>query len=102
MPDTSGGSSVMEITRTRVKLPKMYRVIFHNDDVTTMEFVVKVLINVFRKSPAEANAIMLTTHIKGAAVVGTYTYDVARTRQQKATEMARAEGFPLKITIKPE
>ena len=102
MPNTSGGASVKEITRTRVKLPNMYHVIFHNDDVTTMDFVVQVLISVFHKSAYDAEAIMLNVHHKGAAVVGTYTYDMAITRRQIAIEMAQAEGFPLKITIKPE
>ena len=53
MPNTSGGASVKEITRTRVKLPNMYHVIFHNDDVTTMDFVVQVLISVFHKSVSD-------------------------------------------------
>lgn len=77
----------------------MFHVILHNDDVTTTEFVVRLLITVFRKSAPAAQEIMLTAHHKGSVTVGTYTYDVAYTRKVKATLMANKAGFPLKITM---
>lgn len=77
----------------------MFHVILHNDDVTTTEFVVRLLITVFRKSVPAAQEIMLTAHHKGSVTVGTYTYDVAYTRKAKATLMANNAGFPLKITM---
>ena len=88
--------------RERVNLrgPHRWAVIFWNDDFTTMDFVVRVLVEVFRKPEDDAGRLMMEVHQKGQAVVGTYTYDVAVSRCKWATEMARAEGFPLKITYK--
>lgn len=98
-PKTKGGSALKEVTRISLDEPKMFHVILHNDDVTTMEFVVHLLTSVFRKSELAAQEIMLTVHHKGSATVGTYTYDVAYTRKAKATLMANNAGFPLKITM---
>ena len=86
-------------TRYKERYPAMYDVIFHNDDVTTMEFVVKVLQNVFFKTEDEATQIMLDVHVNGEAVAGTYGYDIAHSKADKATEMDRLEGFPLLITV---
>lgn len=82
--------------------PKHYKVIFHNDDFTTMEFVVKVLVEVFYKSETEATTIMLAVHEQGKAVVGIYSYDMAVTLVKKAMVMARDAGFPLRISYEPE
>lgn len=79
--------------------PHKYAVILHNDDFTTMEFVVEVLIKVFYKSMQEAEALMLAVHHAGQASVGVYSYDIACTKAARATELARAEGFPLRITV---
>jgi len=73
-----------------------------NDDFTTMEFVVKVLVTVFFKSEAEAEALMLKVHHSEKAVVGIYAYDVALSKIDKATMMARSEGYPLRLTCEPE
>lgn len=89
-------------TRERVAPPKMYQVIFHNDDVTTMEFVVAVLELVFNKQRDEAYRLMLKVHREGKAVVGVYSLDIAMTKTEKAIKMARAEGYPLRITYEPE
>ncbi len=94
--------SVRERERIFTKFPKHYRVIFHNDDFTTMEFVVKVLIEVFFKSQSEATAIMLAVHETGKGVVGLYSYDMAVSKTKKATSMAREAGYPLRITYEPE
>jgi ATP-dependent Clp protease adaptor protein ClpS len=94
--------SVRERERIFTKFPKHYRVIFHNDDFTTMEFVVKVLIEVFFKSQSEATAIMLAVHETGKGVVGLYSYDMAVSMTKKATSMAREAGYPLRITYEPE
>lgn len=88
--------------RVSIKEPKRYKVIIHNDDFTTMDFVVRVLISVFFKSEAEAETLMMNVHKTGAATVGIYTYDTAVSKVRKATDMARNEGFPLKLTISPE
>ncbi|MDO4211905.1 MAG: ATP-dependent Clp protease adaptor ClpS, partial [Bacteroidales bacterium] len=94
-------TGVKERTRTRLREPKQYNVIFHNDDFTTMEFVVMVLAVVFHKSEADAERIMLDVHRHGQGVAGIYTYDIAVTKAQKATQMARNEDFPLRISIQP-
>jgi ATP-dependent Clp protease adaptor protein ClpS len=79
--------------------PKRYKVLLHNDDYTTMEFVVHVLESVFDKGPAEAYRIMMEVHIQGRGVCGAYTYEVAETKVETVHEMARTEGFPLRAGI---
>ncbi|MBO4721397.1 MAG: ATP-dependent Clp protease adaptor ClpS [Muribaculaceae bacterium] len=94
--------SVKERERIFTNFPKHYKVIFHNDDFTTMDFVVKVLVEVFYKSESEATSLMLNVHEHGRAVVGIYSYDMAVTKTNKAIAMAKAEGYPLRITYEPE
>ena len=79
-----------------------FKVIIFNDDFTTMEFVVKILTTIFFKSAAEAETLMLQVHKSQSAVVGIYTYDIAQSKVQKATRMAREENFPLRLTVAPE
>ncbi len=83
-------------------LPRRYKVIFHNDDYTTQEFVIYVLERFFHKSETEATHIMLTVHHKGAAVAGVYTKDVAETKAQQVMDAARENGMPLLLTTEPE
>jgi ATP-dependent Clp protease adaptor protein ClpS len=85
--------------RATIKRPPMFTVLMHNDDYTTMEFVVEALIVVFHKSPTEANRIMLHIHFKGAGVCGVYPFEVAETKVSKVHEMARREGFPLRCSL---
>lgn len=94
-------SSVRERQRTDLREPRRYKVIIHNDDFTTMDFVVMVLMTVFHKSQAEAEQLMLQVHHSDQAVVGIYSYDVAQSKIQRATMMAREEGFPLRLTCQP-
>ena len=79
--------------------PSMYKVLLHNDDYTTMEFVVEALMAVFHKSPTEANRIMLHIHFKGSGVCGAYPYEIAETKVSKVHDMARKEGFPLRCSL---
>ena len=95
-------SSVRERQHTDLREPRRYKVIIHNDDFTTMDFVVMVLMTVFHKSQAEAEQLMLQVHHSDQAVVGIYSYDVAQSKIQRATMMAREEGFPLRLTCQPE
>jgi ATP-dependent Clp protease adaptor protein ClpS len=83
-------------------IPRRYKVIFHNDDYTTQEFVVFVLERFFHKTETEARHIMLTVHHKGAAVAGVYTRDVAETKAQQVMDAARENGMPLLLTTEPE
>lgn len=96
------GTGVKSRERVLIEEPRQYKVIFHNDDFTTMEFVTDVLRRVFNKPADEAVTLMMRVHREGHAVVGIYSYDVAMTKASQATAMARNEGFPLKITCEPE
>jgi len=95
-------SSIREIQNTSLNEPRRFKVIIYNDDFTTMEFVVKVLRDVFFKQTSEAELLMMSVHRTGQAVVGVYTYDIARSKVHKATDMARKAGFPLRLSYKPE
>ena len=91
--------AVKERISEELKEPKQYEVIMHNDDFTTMEFVVQILIDIFRKDPAVAENIMLTVHRNGRAVVGKYPYDIAVTKVNEAMGRAKEEGFPFRMTV---
>ena len=95
-------SHIRERQKTNIREPRHYKVIIHNDDFTTMDFVVKVLKEVFFLSEENAQALMLQVHHSNKAVVGVYSYDVAMTKAAQATAMARQEGFPLRISCEPE
>lgn len=79
--------------------PPMFRVLLHNDDYTTMEFVVEILRKVFHKTMDEATQIMFHVHKKGLGVCGTYTQEVAETKVELVHHLARKNGFPLKCTM---
>jgi len=89
-------------TRQREKEPPMYKVFLHNDDYTTMEFVVEILVNIFGKSLEKATRIMLNIHEKGIGLCGVYTYGVAETKVNTVHSLAREQGFPLKSTMEKE
>lgn len=88
-----------EKTRINVREPKHYKVIMHNDDFTSMEFVVGILVDIFHKNEMEAQRLMLMVHESGKAAVGAYPYDLAVTKVRAATARAREEGFPFRMTI---
>ena len=91
------GSGLAETTSIEVTPEK--DVVFYNDDFTTMEFVVDVLVSVFNKSPEDAEQLMITVHKAGSAVVGTYTYDVAVSRTNLTRSIAKKNGFPLRVEV---
>lgn len=95
-------SQLRERQNTNIKEPRRYKVIIYNDDFTTMEFVVMILVQVFLKSEEEAQSLMLLVHHSDKAVVGIYTYDIAISKVHKATTMAREQGYPLRLTVEPE
>lgn len=84
---------------TELKEPEDYRVILLNDDYTTMEFVVAVIISVFQKSMIEATRIMLDVHQKGRGIVGIYCYDIAVSKISRVHAIAKENGYPLKCTM---
>lgn len=95
----SNESKLSHNIKSELKEPKMYAVTMHNDDYTTMQFVVEILVNIFHKSSVEASSLMMKIHQSGCAIVGTYTYDIAVTKKIVADNMAEENEFPLKITI---
>jgi ATP-dependent Clp protease adaptor protein ClpS len=102
--DGSTGIGTKAAPRTRMRLapPSLWKVILHNDDYTTQDFVVMVLQRVFRKPETEAVSIMMDVHRKGAGVAGVYPYDVADTKVAQVRALAEAQEFPLLCTLEPE
>lgn len=101
-PDIDGGSEVITETRTRLEKPKLFKVILHNDDFTTMEFVVFVLQYVFGRDEAEAFVIMLKVHNEGLGVAGLYPYEIATMKSEKAMNLAKSREYPLLCTVEEE
>ncbi|MFH2093194.1 MAG: ATP-dependent Clp protease adapter ClpS [Pseudomonadota bacterium] len=101
---TSTDSHTIEdiASKTKSDLPPMYKVILHNDDYTTMEFVVEILMTVFGKSLEKATQIMLNVHNRGKAICGIYPRQVAETKVETVHNMASSKGFPLKSTMEKE
>jgi len=88
-------------TKDKTKEPEEFKVILLNDDYTTMEFVVEILVDIFRKSTDDAFRIMLDVHHKGKGIVGVYTWDIAVTKVEQVHAQARANEFPLLCAIEP-
>ena len=86
----------------KVTEPDMYRVIFLNDNATPMDFVIEILISIFRHSNDTARDITVEVHEQGASVVGTYTFEIAEQKAVEATTMSRSHGFPLQIKVEKE
>ncbi|MCK5853714.1 MAG: ATP-dependent Clp protease adaptor ClpS [Sulfurovaceae bacterium] len=82
--------------------PTKYKVLLHNDDYTSMDFVVEILMGVFHKSMLESEQIMFNIHKKGRAICGVYTFEIAQTKVQQVKEMAKSSGFPLLATVEQE
>ena len=89
-------------TRPATKKPSLYRVLLLNDDYTPMEFVVEVLVRIFRKSPEQAATIMLHVHQNGVGMCGVYTYEVAETKVAQVMDAARRAQHPLQCTMEKE
>lgn len=86
----------------KVERPPLYRVLLHNDDYTTQEFVDWVLVNVFKHDPESAHRIMLNVHMHGVGVAGIYPFEIAESKAQKTMSLAREAEFPLLCTLEPE
>jgi ATP-dependent Clp protease adaptor protein ClpS len=86
----------------KLKRPRLYAVLLHNDDYTTREFVVQVLHSVFHRSEQDAIRIMLHVHHNGVGVAGVFTREVAETKMQRTERLARQQEFPLRLTMEPE
>lgn len=95
-----GQVSVAEKPKTQE--PRRYQVVLHNDDYTTMEFVVHVLMKFFYKTETESTQIMLHVHHRGYGIVGLFTRDVAETKASQVMDYAKQNGHPLRVTAEPE
>lgn len=102
MPTASPGVETLPETTEETRLAPLYRVLIHNDDVTPMDFVVRVLQEIFHKGSVEAMKIMLTAHFQGIAHVATLPLEEAEFRVDQAHSKARAAKYPLTFTYEPE
>jgi ATP-dependent Clp protease adaptor protein ClpS len=101
--DFDGGQTgIATETKKKVKKPPRFKVLLHNDDYTTMEFVVMVLKTVFHKTDDAAFEIMMAVHHAGVGVAGVYSFEIAEAKVNKATELARASEYPLLCTMEEE
>lgn len=101
-PEFEEDGQVLEETKERLEKPPLYKVLLHNDDFTTMEFVVFVLNKVFMRSEAESFAIMLKVHNEGVGIAGVYPKEIAEMKCEKAMNLARAQEFPFLCTVEEE
>jgi ATP-dependent Clp protease adaptor protein ClpS len=99
-PEREEGLAIRERPKTRK--PSLYRVLLHNDDYTTMEFVIEALVRYFDKTVTEAMRIMLLVHQTGVGIAGVYTRDEAETRMERVADAAREAGYPLELSMEPE
>ena len=95
-------TNIRERERTDLREPRKYMVYMHNDDFTSMEIVVLILKQVFFYPEEKAEQLMLQVHHSDKAMVGVYTYDIAMSKVNKATRMAREQNYPLRLTLQPE
>ncbi|MDP2645497.1 MAG: ATP-dependent Clp protease adapter ClpS [Desulfobacterales bacterium] len=100
--DNDTRESALSESRAETREPEMYRVLLHNDDYTTMEFVVEILMLVFSKTAEDATRIMFNVHRKGYGICGVYTYEIAETKVETVHSLARENNFPLKCSIEEE
>lgn len=102
MPDRRRDEDPSVLERDKTEKPKRYKVLIHNDDYTTMEFVIFILQTVFRHTPATSARLMLAIHRTGVGVAGVYSREIAETRLEKAMAVSRESGHPLELTMEPE
>ena len=97
-------ADIQTLTKEKIKLdePGLYDVLFLNDNITTMEFVIRVLKQIFGKIPEQAMAITQRIHNDGQGIVGSYTHEVAEQKGIEATLAARQENFPLQVKVKKQ
>ena len=101
-PKEHTGEAVKERAKAKPQDPRQYKVVLLNDDYTTMEFVVSVLETVFQRTPAEAYKIMMNVHINGRGLAGVYPWEVAETKVDTVTTLARSAGYPLRAVTEEE
>ncbi len=101
-PDTTSSTTTKSRAKAKLQPPVMWKVLLHNDDYTTQDFVVWVLREVFRKPEPEAVRIMLDVHKRGKGIAGIYPFDIADTKIAQVKALAERNEFPLLCTLEPE
>lgn len=101
-PDSGTVTETRTKSKQRLQKPRLYRVLLHNDNYTTRDFVVAVLREVFHRSEADAVQIMLHVHYNGIGLAGVYTHEVAETKIKTVEKLARENEFPLRLSMEPE
>jgi ATP-dependent Clp protease adaptor protein ClpS len=100
--DFDRDEAVLTESETRLEKPKLFKVILHNDDFTTMEFVVFILRTVFHRNEIESFTIMMKVHEAGIGIAGIYPYEIAQAKAEKAINISRSHEFPLLCTVEEE
>ena len=101
MAATETINDVATVTKVAMRAPQQFNVIIHNDDKTTMEFVILILMTFFQKTFEEASTITLIIHKIGSGIAGTYSFEIATQKRDDTINAARHNGFPLKCDIQP-
>ena len=99
---SDGGTDLLDKEDIKVRKPNKYKVVFHNDDYTPMDFVLALLMEVFRKPFSESYNIMMTVHQKGKGIAGVYSKEIAETKSVRSNDISRSSGHPLLVTIEEE
>lgn len=102
MPDVWYDEAPVAENEEKLDEPLLYRVILHNDDYTTQDFVVWLLVTVFHMPPPNAIDVMLNVHERGAGIAGIYTFEIAEMKVAKTLALAREHEFPLLCTMEPD
>ena len=95
-------NQVEEKVSVKLSPPKLYKVLFHNDNVTPMDFVIDLLMTIFKHDETTSKELTLEIHNAGSSVVGMYTYEIAEQKALEATHVSRSNNFPLKISVEAE
>ena len=98
-PQTDYEESAVAESEEKVEEPPLFKVLLHNDDFTTMEFVIWILESIFNMGEEQAIQVMLNVHLRGIGVAGIYTYEIAETKVERTTTLARDQEFPLLVTM---
>ena len=101
-PDAKRQEGLAVKERPQTKKPPLYKVLLHNDDYTTKEFVVMVLQSIFHLGEVDANQVMLHVHLNGVGVAGVYPYEIAETKIARTLQLAKRYEYPLQLSMEPE
>ena len=102
IPDFDRDEAVLTESETRLEKPKLFKVVLHNDDFTTMDFVIFILRTVFHRSEIDSVTIMMKVHQEGIGIAGIYPYEIAQMKSEKANDLSRTHEYPLLCTVEEE